>query len=319
MNKNLKLIIFDLGLLVASAVFSLTLGQAFTNADLDLVGSLAGINTFLLIGAAFVLVGITASVVSFFSPDFNRLALSFLASGLAFFAFLSGLGNIFVRLGLGTFFVLAFFAFAAFVRSDNEKVLKFSVHKVFFPSLRTLGILMTLLFCAGFFFSYRSRVEQEGFKAPAALIDKVVDLTGRGMLEAFTREIASTSKLPNQQAVFTEIPEEIGDAGLTKTLEEEFGIKIDRVPQSSADLMTMIKPALRDKISKQIEDFLAPYTPFIPTLISLSIFLSLLPLATVGAFLVIPGLSLTFKVLEALKLIAEKEETIVVKRFVLQD
>ena len=81
--------------------------------------------------------------------------------------------------------------------------------------------------------------------------------------------------------------------------------------------MAMVKPALRDKISKQIEDFLAPYTPFIPTLISLSIFLSLLPLATVGAFFVIPGLSLTFKVLEALKLVEEKTETVSVTRLVL--
>lgn len=319
MSKSLKLILFDVGLLVASAALSLGFGQAFTDAGLDLVGSLTGINTFLLIGAAFVFLGITASVVSFFSPDFNRLALSFLASGLAFFACLSGLGNIFVRLGLSALFVLAFFAFAAFVRSDNEKILKFSVHKVFFPSLRTLGILMTVLFCVGFFFSYRSRIEQEGFKAPVALIDKVVDLAGRSALEMITSQIVNTSKLPDQGAVFEEIPEELMEAGLVETLEKEFGIKIDRVPQSSADLMAMIKPALRDKISKQIEDFLVPYTPFIPTLISLSIFLSLLPLATIGAFIVIPCVALTFKVLEALKLIEEKTEMIEVKRLVLQD
>ncbi len=317
MNKNLKLIIFDLGLWLTSAAFSLTLGQAFAHADLDLVGSLAGINTFILIGAAFVFLGIVASTVSFFSTDFNRLALSFLVSGLVFFVALTGIGNIVVRLGLAAIFVVALFIFAAFVRSDNEKILKFSVHKVFFPSLRTLGILLTILFCAGFFFAYRSRIELEGFKAPVALIDKVVEITGRSIIETVTRQIANTSKLPDQQAVFVEIPEEISDAGLTKTLEEEFGIKIDRVPQSSADLMTMIRPVLRDKIAKQIEDFLAPYTPFIPTLISLSIFLSLIPLATIGAFLVIPGLAITFKVLEALKLIEEKEETIVVKRLVL--
>ena len=319
MNRSFKLILFDLGLLITSAVFSLGLGQAFANADLDLVGSLTGINTFLLIGAAFVFLGVMASVVSFFSLDFNRLAISFLVSGLAFFVCLSGIGNITVRFGLAGIFIATLFIFAAFVRSDNEKILKFSVHKVFFPSLRTLGILMTVLFCAGFFFAYRSRVEQEGFKAPVALIDKVVDLTGRSVLEVLTREIANTSKLPNQEAVFTEIPEELGEAGLIETLEQEFGIKIDRVPQSSADLMAMVKPALRDKISKQIEDFLAPYTPFIPTLISLSIFLSLLPLATIGAFLVIPGLSLTFKVLEALKLVEEKTETVSVTRLVLQD
>jgi len=317
MSKNIKLILFDLGLVVASVAFSLTLGQAFADAGLDLVGSLAGINTFLLIGAAFVLLGITGSVVSFFSPDFNRLALSFLVSGLAFFACLSGIGNIGVRFGLTGIFIATLFIFAAFVRSDNEKILKFSTHKVFFPSLRTLGILMTILFCVGFFFSYRSRIEQEGFKAPAALIDKVVDLTGRSALEMITSQIANTSKLPNQKAVFEEIPEELMEAGLMETLEQEFGIKIDRVPQSSADLMTMVKPALRDKISQQIEDLLAPYTPFIPTLISLSIFLSLLPLATIGAFFVIPALSLTFKVLEALKLIEEKTETVEVTRLTL--
>lgn len=317
MNRNIKLILFDIGLLTTSVAFSLTLGQAFAKASLDLVGTLAGINTFLFIGVAFVFLGITASVVSFFSPNFNRLAISFLVSGLVFFVFLTGIGNIVVRLGLTTIFVAALFIFAAFVRADNEKILKFSVHKVFFPSLRTLGVLLSLLFCTGFFFSYRSRVEQEGFKAPAALIDKVVEITGRSILEVFTREIVSTSKLPNQEAVFTEIPEELGEAGLIETLEKEFGIKIDRVPQSSADLMTMVKPALRDKINQQIEEFLTPYTPFIPTLISLSIFLSLLPLATIGAFLVIPGLALTFKVLEALKLIEEKTETVEVKRLVL--
>jgi len=317
MSKNIKLILFDLGLVVASVAFSLTLGQAFADAGLDLVGSLAGINTFLLIGAAFVLLGITGSVVSFFSPDFDRLALSFLVSGLAFFACLSGIGNIGVRFGLTGIFIATLFIFAAFVRSDNEKILKFSTHKVFFPSLRTLGILMTILFCVGFFFSYRSRIEQEGFKAPAALIDKVVDLTGRSALEMITSQIANTSKLPNQKAVFEEIPEELMEAGLMETLEQEFGIKIDRVPQSSADLMTMVKPALRNKISQQIEDLLAPYTPFIPTLISLSIFLSLLPLATIGAFFVIPALSLTFKVLEALKLIEEKTETVEVTRLTL--
>ena len=317
MSKNLKLIVFDLGLLIASVAFSLTLSQVFAKANLDLVGSLAGVNAFLLIGVAFVFLGLVASVVSFFSPNFNRLAVSFLIAGLVFLTVLTGIGNLIVRLGLTVIFIAALFILAAFVRSDNEKILKFSVHKVFFPSLRILGILLTLLFCTGFFFSYRSRVEQEGFKAPAALIDKVVEVTGRSLLEMATREIAETSKLPNQQAVLTEIPEELGEAGLLETLEEEFGIKIDRVPQNSADLMAMVKPALRDKISKQIEDFLAPYTPFIPTLISLSIFLSLLPLATVGAFLVIPTLALTFKVLEALKLIAEKTETIEVKRFVL--
>jgi len=317
MKRNLKLIVFDIGLLLTSAAFSLTLGQVFAQADLDLVGSLAGVNAFLFIGVAFVFLGIAASVVSFFSPNFNRLALSFLVAGLVFFVVLTGIGNLVVRLGLAAIFVATLFIFAAFVRSDNEKILKFSVHKVFFPSLRTLGILLTLLFGTGFFFAYRSRVEQEGFKAPAALIDKVVEITGRSVLEVLTREIAETSKLQNQQAVLTEIPEELGEAGLIETLEEEFGIKIDRVPQNSADLMAMVKPALRDKISKQIEDFLAPYTPFIPTLISLSIFLSLLPLATIGAFLVIPILALTFKILEALKLVAEKEETITVTRLVL--
>ena len=317
MNKTLKLILFDIGLLAASVALSLALGRGFADAGLELVVSLEGINTFLLIGAALVFLGIAASIVSFFSPDFNRLAISFLVSGLGFFAFLSGIGNIFVRLGLSVLLTLSLFVFAAFVRSDNEKILKFSVHKVFFPSLRTLGILMTILFCAGFFFSYRSRIEQEGFKAPAALIEKVVDLAGRSALEVFTRQIADTSKLPDQEAVFEEIPEELGEAGLIETLEQEFGIKIDRVPQSSADMMAMIKPALRDKISQQIEDFLAPYTPFIPTLISLSIFLSLFPLTTIGAFLVIPFLSLALKVLEALKLIEEKTETVEVKRLAL--
>lgn len=312
-----KLILFDFGLLVASVAFSLTLGRGFAGAGLELVGSLAGINTLLLIGAVFVLLGITGSVVAFFSPDFNRLAISFLVSGLAFFAFLTGIGNLFVRLGLSAFFILALFVFAAFVRSDNEKILKFSVHKVFFPSLRTLGILITILFCSGFFFSYRSRIEAEGFEAPVELIDKVIELTGSAALEFITREIASTSKLPDQEAVFTEIPEELGEAGLIETLEQEFGIKIDRVPQSSADLMTMIKPALRDKISQQIEDMLNPYLPFIPAIMSVLFFLSLFPFATIGAFLVIPFLSLTFKVLEALKLIEEKTKTVEVKRLVL--
>ena len=317
MSKNFKLILFDIGLVIASAVFSLGVGQAFANANLDLVGTLGGINTFLFIGAAFVLVGITSSVVSFFSPDFNRLAISFLASGLGFFTFLSGIENIFVRLGLTVIFIAALFIFAAFVRSDNEKILKFSVHKVFFPSLRTLGILMTILFCAGFFFSYRSRIELEGFTAPVELIDKVVDLTGRSMIETFTNQIASTSKLPDQEAVFVEIPEELDEAGLTKTLEEEFGITIDRVPKDSADLLSMIKPALRDRIAKQIEDMLNPYLPFIPAIMSVLFFLSLFPLATIGAFFVIPGLSLTFKVLEALKLIEEKTETVSITRLVL--
>lgn len=317
MNKNIKLILFDLSLAVASAILSLGMGQAFANASLDLVGSLAGINTFFLVGAAFVFLGITASVVSFFSPDFDRLGLSFLAAGLVFSLALTGLGNLLVRFGLAGIFIAALFIFAAFVRSDNEKILKFSVHKVFFPSLRTLGILMTILFCAGFFFSYRNRIELEGFKAPVALIDRVVELTGRSLIETFTNQIADTSKLPDQEAVFVEIPEELDEAGLTQTLEEEFGITIDRVPQDSADLLSMVQPALRDRIAKQIEDMLNPYLPFIPAIMSVLFFLSLFPFATIGAFLAIPFLSLAFKVLEALKLVEEKEETIIVKRFAL--
>ncbi len=317
MNKNLKLILFDIGLLAASAALSLAFGQGFANANLDLVVTLEGLNTFLLIGLTFVFLGITSSIVSFFSPGFNRLAISFLVAGLAFFIPLRGIGNPFVRFGLTAVFILGLFVFAKFARSDNEKILKFSVHKVFFPSLRTLGILLSILFCLGFFFSYRSRVEQEGFKAPEALIDKVVEITGRSFLEIMSKQLVQTSKLPTQEAAFEEIPEELMEAGLTETLEKEFGIKIDRVPQSSTDLMTMVKPVLRDKITKQIEDTLAPYTRFIPPLISISVFLSLLPLATVGAFVVIPGLALTFKILEALKLIEEKTETVSVTRLVL--
>lgn len=317
MSKNIKLIIFDVGLVTTSVFLSLTFGQAFTNASLDLVGNLAGINTFLLIGSAFVLLGITGSIVSFFSPDFNRLALGFLASGLAFFAFLTGLGNLFVRLGLAGIFTAALFIFAAFVRSDNESVLKFSVRKVFLPSLKKLGILTTLIFCTGFFFSYRSRIELEGFKAPVVLIDKVIELTGQKLIEAFTSQIVSTSKLPDQEAVFVEIPEELDEAGLTKTLEEEFGIKIDRVPQDSADLLSMIKPALRDRIASQIEEMLNPYLPFIPAIMSILFFLSLFPFATIGAFVVVPCLALAFKVLGGLKLIEEKEETVSVTRLIL--
>jgi len=317
MNKNLKLLLFDLGLWLASAIISLALGEGFKNAGPDLLGTLMGVNTILLIGVSFIFLGVISSIVSFFSPNVNRLAISFLGSGLVFFVSLTGIGNLFVRLGLATIFILSLFIFAAFVRSDNEKILKFSVHKIFSPSLRTLGILITLLFCTGFFFSYRSRLELEGFRAPAALIDKAVELAGRSILEVVTREIASTSKLPNQQAVFVEIPEELDEAGLTKTLEEEFGIKIDRVPKNTADLLAMVKPALRDKINKQIEDTLTPYLPFIPAIMSILFFLSLLPFVTVGAFIVIPFLSLTFKVLEALKLIEEKTETIKVTRLVL--
>jgi len=319
MNKNLKLLLFDLGLWVASIALSSTLGQGFKNANPDFLGTLAGVTTLLLIGMSSVFLGVTGSVVSFFSPNFNRLALSFLVSGLAFFVFLSGLGNVFVRLGLAMLFVLALFVFAAFVRTENENILRFSVRKIFLPSLQKLGVSVILIFCTGFFFSYRSLVEQEGFKAPATLIDKVVELTGQSIIDTLTREIASTSKLPNQQAVFVEIPEELGEAGLTKTLKEEFGIEIDRVPQSSKDLMNMIRPALRQKISWQLEEAFAPHAELIPPLVSLLLFLTLLPGATVGALLALPPLALVFKVLQALELIKEKAETITIHRYTLQD
>lgn len=318
MNKKTILIILNTLFASASLALALTFNPFLRAASLDVFATLNGLSAILSLTASFTIFAVLGSLISYFSPSFDRLGISFALSALAFFLGLGGIGNLLVRIFLATLLTASLLIFAAKIRDESRQCISFKVHRIFQPPIKTLTTLIFILFCLGFFFPYRSRVEVEGFKAPEVLIDRVVEMVGRTMIDAVVSQIAQTSKLPNKEAVFSEIPEELGEAGLIDTLEKEFGIRIDRVPKSSTDLLGMIKPSLTQKIRLQIEETLSPLTPLAPAIISFLLFLTLLPLATVAAILITPLLSLAFFLLEALELTTQKTETVQTTRPVLR-
>lgn len=318
MDKKTKLISLDVVLAAAALLLSLSFNPFFKAASLDVFATKLGAFNIFILGSVFIIWAIIVSLISYFSPSFDRLLISFSVSSLVFAAALTGIGNILVRFLLSVLLIPFLFIFAAKVKSEAGDYINFNISKIFKPSLKLLTVLTFILFSIGFFFPYRASVEQQGFRAPELLIDRVVEIVGRTMIEAAVGQIAKSSKLPNKEAVFVEIPEEIGEAGLMKTFEEEFGIKINRVPQSSADLLGMLKPSLEQKIRTQIEETLSPLTSIIPAIISFLLFLTLLPLATIAAFIITPLLSLAFFLLEALELTIEEEKSVTTTRPVLK-
>lgn len=319
MDKKATLVFLDIFLILSSVLLSLSFNPVISAASLDFLATSAGLSSGIFLAAAFIFLAVSASLVSYFSPSTDRLLVSFIGAALPLPLMLTGIGNFFVRLLLSTLLFLSLLIFAAKVRLEAGEYIRFSVKKVFRPPLGNLAMMFFALFCLGFFFPYRSRIEAEGFKAPEVLIDRVVEIAGQKMIDVVVGQIAATSKLPGTEAVFVEIPEELGEAGLIQTLEQEFGVKIDRVPKNSSDLLLMIKPSLEKKISFEIEKTLAPLTPILPALISLLLFFVLLPFATVGAFVVLPLLSLAFFLLKALELTTTKTTTVESIRPILQD
>lgn len=319
MNQKTTLIILDALLAVTGLLLALSFNPFLRAASLDVFATLNGLSAVLALATSFTAWAVCASLISYFSPSFNRLSLSFTLSASMFFLGLNGIGNLLVRLFLSVLLISSLFIFAAKIRHESGQYINFRVRKIFPPPLRTLTTLAFVLFCLSFFFPYRSRLEAEGFRAPELLVDRVVEVVGQKMIDIVVGQIAATSKLPSTEAVFVEIPEELGEAGLVQTLEEEFGVKIDRVPKNSSDLLLMIKPSLEKKIRFEIEKTLTPLTPILPALISLLLFLVLLPFATVGALVVLPLLSLTFFLLEALELTTTETKTVQTTHPVLKD
>lgn len=310
MNKKTKLILLDISLAVATFFLALSFNSFFRAASLDVFATKIGFLNIFTLGLVFMAWAAAASLSVHFSPSTDRLLLSLSLPSLLLVLGLTGIGNIFVRFLLASLMLFSLLVFAAKVKSDAKDYINFKVGKIFKPALKLLNTLTFLLFCVGFFFPYRASIEQQGFRAPELLIDRVVTLAGRTTIDMVIGQIAQSSKLPDKEAVFVEIPEELGEAGLIDTLEKEFGIKIDRVPKSSADLLSIIKPSLEQKIRAQIEETLTPLTPFIPAIISFLLFLTLLPLATVAAIFITPLLSLAFFVLETLEITTTETKTV---------
>jgi hypothetical protein len=300
MEANSKLLFLNFIFLVLTVFFALTFNPFLRSGSLDFFTSSQGVPSLLVFLVGFVVWSVAISLVAYLSPSFKNLAVSFLPSALFFGAGLFGTGGLLVKILLSAVLLLSTLVFALKVRREGADRIKFSVLRIFSPALRSLATLVIVLFSLAFFFPYREQIQTEGFRAPEVLIDRVVDVVGRTLVETTVNQIAASSKLPNKEAVFTEIPEEIGDAGLTATLEEEFGVRIDRVPQSSADLLGMIKPSLEAQIKSEIESYLAPIAPWLPAIISLLIFLSLLPLAAAASYLIVPLLALAFFLLKAI-------------------
>ncbi len=162
-----------------------------------------------------------------------------------------------------------------------KSYLNFQPSNLLGPPVKHLSGLLILAICIVYFFSASKMIAQNGFQIPDSLIDTTLNL--------------STSSLPNIQTEQANLPEQAG------------------LPQSPANLAT---DSLKQIVKDQIQNFIKPYTSFIPAGLAVLLFFTLQFFTSIINIFISPLLWLTFLILEKVGFIKFEVEQRTVRKMV---
>lgn len=205
---------------------------------------------------------------------------------------------LFLKPSLGLILSVAIFVslLLIYLSLDNtlKSYLNFQPSALLGPSIRHLSGLLILSFCLVYFLSISNVVSQNGFQIPDSLIDTALKIAAPSTSDTQSEQISLPQLTPDQLDLLKKNP--------------------DLLKQSAPQSLTndLIKQTAKD----QIENFIKPYSGFIPAALAVILFLILQSITSIINLLIYPLLWIIFFVLEKTGFIRFEIEQRPVKKLV---
>ncbi|MDD5147568.1 MAG: hypothetical protein PHV63_03440 [Candidatus Daviesbacteria bacterium] len=194
-----------------------------------------------------------------------------------------------------------------------KSYLNFQPSNLLGPSIRYLSGLLILTICIVYFFSTSKIIAQQGFQIPDTLIDTALKLTPLPQSTNQTEQTNLSQLSPEQLDLLKKNPELLRQSGLDpKILESLTNPKKITQPQAS-----LTNDLIKQTVKDQIQNFIKPYTNFIPAGLAVLLFFTLQFFTSILNLLIYPLLWLTFFILEKTGFIKFEVEQRTVRKMVI--
>lgn len=195
------------------------------------------------------------------------------------------------------------------LESALKSYLTFAPSALIGPSVRRFTTLIIISFSIVYFLSSSRLIAENGFQIPDSLIDTALKMTP---LPAEQTSAVST-QLPNIPSQQLEILKK--NPGLLK----QFGLDpkiLDTLPAKAAAPQELAGDLLKQTLKDQIQNLVKPYMSFVPAVLALLLFLTLISLASILNLFIYPLLWLIFFILEKTGFVKFEVEQRPVKKLV---
>ncbi|RJQ24456.1 hypothetical protein C4577_07795 [Candidatus Parcubacteria bacterium] len=194
----------------------------------------------------------------------------------------------FFVLGVGLVLVVVF----GYLNVDKKMVscVDFKPGRILVPSIVQITTSLLLVLSLALYFPVDLKIKEKGFVLPDAIIDASVGIIGQNGASS------PVSLTPAQIAQLKENPDLLQQSGLA-----DLGLDFSSLEGS-------METVVKTQVKKQIEGIVAPFTGFIPVLVSVLFFLSLRFLVSILSFLLYPFIWLIFLILEKSGLVSYETE-----------
>jgi hypothetical protein len=332
MHKELKSAVFAVLLIAASYYFGDVcelIGQAH---ELILFpsGEVLGlaIRLFLAMGAVALTAGLVAALVRPLWACFLVFALSALAMLLGWE--LKASSSV-----LTAVYFIASLIYVKRIAQELDDRLGFSVE----PIWHSQSILITTLLivvCGNFYFGYAAKIDREGFSLPPALIGMVMEKVEaefskllpadleeaaiaefrqqfEGLLEEMAKEVSTLLPEAVREAIMAQFRGQLESA--LNEMEKEASEQLHTVGREA--IIAKFMDQLERTLKEFIEDVIRPYEQWIPCILAISLFTSLVTITRFLSWIPILALRGIFPLLTALGVTKVVAETRLVRRLTL--
>ncbi len=170
-----------------------------------------------------------------------------------------------------------------------------------------------LTVCIVYFFSVSKIIAQNSFQIPDSLIDTALKLTTSSLPNIQPEQASLPQITPDQLDLLKKNPELLKQSGLDpKILESLTNPKEGTQPPASLK-DELIKQTVKD----QIQNFIKPYTNFVPAGLAILLFLTLQFFTSIINLFIYPLLWLTFFILEKTGFVKFEVEQRPVKKLII--
>jgi uncharacterized membrane protein len=329
MHRGLKSAVFAVLLISAGYYFGVVCERIGQSYSLVLSPSKEvlelALRFFLAMGAVVITAGLVIALVRPLWACFLIFALSALAMLLGWELKMSSIV-------LAAVYFIASLLYASGIAKELDNRLRFSVG----PIWHSQPILLTTLVvvaCGSFYFGYASEIERVGFSIPSAIIEMFTDrieeevikllpvVEGEEAIAGFREQLEETLEQTAREAVEF-LPEATREAAiatfrsqLKKALDEmerEAGERLEAADREH--IIVKFREGLEQALVELVTSAIRPYLPWIPLVLTISLFALLLTITFLFSWVPILILMVIFPLLTALHVTREVTETRLVKR-----
>lgn len=191
--------------------------------------------------------------------------------------------------------IISFLLISLSINSTLKNYLTFKPASLLNPSIRNLSTLLIISFCVVYFLSV-SKIAQEGFQIPDSLIDTALKMSpvSAPSVEQTPLPTQLPQITPEQIELLKQNPDLLRQYGLNPEILDTLTTQ-ESTPQSPQEFSNnLIKQTIKD----QMQDLLNPYISFIPAILALLLFFTLISIVSLLNILIYPLIWLTFLILE---------------------